>query len=143
MLFWGDFLFKIRIMRLLFNVFLLGILFSCQEEQDPIIGDWKIEKDLINNETEDFVAFMACSRKTTYSFTKDSVYIFESYMMDETGNCQSLGKMTGFWKKKNDSVYLLRKNYVDTIRLRFLENNTKLILKNQYEEAIFQLKRIK
>lgn len=125
-----------RIISIFSIVFLF---FSCQK-QDPIIGNWKIEKDLINDESLDFIE---CSKKTMNSFTQDSIFIFENYMMDETGNCQALGKVTGFWKKKNDTVYLLsRGKYVDTVRLRFLENYSKMVLKNEYEEDLFQLKRI-
>ncbi|MFV0529932.1 MAG: lipocalin family protein [Flavobacteriales bacterium] len=124
---------------IILHISLLGILLSCQK-QDPIIGNWRIERDLINEETVDF---LECSKKTVNSFTKDSLFIFENYVMDETGNCQSLGKVTGFWRKKNDSVYLLSKGkYIDTIRLRFLKNNTTMILKNKYEEDIFQLQKI-
>ncbi|APD05708.1 hypothetical protein UJ101_00155 [Flavobacteriaceae bacterium UJ101] len=127
-------------MRTIISLFLIGFLLHSCQKQDPIIGDWKIEKDLINDESADFVE---CSKKTINSFTHDSLFIFENYIMDETGNCQSLGKVTGFWKKKNDTIYLLsRGKYVDTVRLRFLENNSKMILKNEYEEDLFQLKRL-
>ncbi|MFV0238149.1 MAG: lipocalin family protein [Flavobacteriales bacterium] len=127
-------------MRTIFiSIIWVILLYSCQK-RDPIIGNWKIEKDLINDES---VNFEKCSKKTINSFTKDSIFIFENYVMDETGDCQSLGRITGFWKKKNDTVYLLSKGkYIDTIRLHFLDNNSKMILKNKYEENMFQLKKI-
>ncbi len=126
--------------RIVFCTIFIGILFSCQKE-DPIVGNWKMEKDLINrNATE---AFLACSKKTMNSFTSDSVYIFDTYVMDDHDSCQALGKVTGFWRKKNDSVYLLSKGkYVDTVYLQFLDQQTRMVLKSPDGQALFELKKV-
>ncbi len=127
-------------MRNLLGILLIAITSSCFK-QDPIIGSWRIDKDLINEAT---TGFEECSRKTINTFTKDSIFIFENFVLDEVGNCQSLGKITGFWDKINDSTYLMSKGkYVDTIHLHFFEKKSKMILKNKFREDIFQMKKIK
>lgn len=126
--------------RILFFTLFINSLFSCQKEE-PIVGNWKLEKDLININATD--AFLSCSKRTMNSFTKDSIYIFDTYILDENDSCQSLGKTTGFWRKKNDSVYLLSKGkYIDTVYLEFLENQTTMILKTPNGNALFELKKI-
>ncbi|WP_442266805.1 lipocalin family protein [Tenacibaculum sp. ZS6-P6] len=105
---------------------------SCSDDDntvtDPIIGTWKLEKQVTQDNGQTIDETNECTKKSTLVFNSDGTTTSEFYGGTDATNCNSDGVDKGTWKSNGSGVYEFLEDggtTPDVITINFTDNNTK------------------
>ncbi|WP_299682055.1 lipocalin family protein [uncultured Tenacibaculum sp.] len=119
-------------MKKLLSIAAAILLFvSCSDEEtvsDPIIGTWKLEKQVIVDNGQTIDETNECTKQSTLVFNSNGTTTSELFGGTDASNCTSDGVDKGTWKSNGSNIYEVLEDGETTpevFTINFTDNNTK------------------